>query len=437
MRHLLVIATCLSVIGCDAFEFSRFDIHRMQAWRRCPTPTGKVEAHLLTDASHCGVCGNACGDGVACVEGECNYSTRIHCGGSGRTCVGFEGGVDVDCVYVGEADFDPELGPVVRGYACAPVASTPMEPLDEPITPPIVEPVDLVVGDPPLEPDWILVPGRSTNCREQVDRRCYFTEVEVRDACGETCTAHIEHDFELMTTEMSRAMYRDLVLQCACAGNEPPLCAELCRDDAEAEARPVTGLSWCEAYEACQAVGGRLPTLIERARVEAMADVERGLFTRPGVCGEWVDSVGSAPRVAECFDVPETLEMDRVDGLEGAVPIGTGSCLRRGTSTTCSATPTSGWPTRWMGRRALRSRRRSRGGHGRPRSSSTDSGCPGGVACSALRAKPVIARLPSIPALGPRNSAFGVLERRSTPSRPRRPICGLCRRASTRLAKAR
>ncbi len=323
MRHLLVIAACLSVSGCDAFYTPRFDIREMQAWRLCPTPTGKVEAHLPTDANHCGGCGNACGDGVTCVEGECNYSTRIHCGGSGRTCVGFEGGVDVDCVYVGDADFDPALGPVVRGYACAPVASLPMEPLEDPITPPIVEPVDLVVGDPPLEPDWILVPGRSTNCRDRVDQSCYFTEVEVRDVCGESCTAHIEHDFELMTTEMSRAMYRDLVLKCACEGNEPPLCVELCLDDAEAEARPITGLSWCEAYEACQKVGGRLPTLIERARVEAMVDVDRGLFTRPDVCGEWVAEVGTAPMVAECYDLPETLELDRVDGLEGAVPIGT------------------------------------------------------------------------------------------------------------------
>ncbi len=323
MRHLLVIAACLSVSGCDAFYTPRFDIREMQAWRLCPTPTGKVEAHLPTDANHCGGCGNACGDGVTCVEGECNYSTRIHCGGSGRTCVGFEGGVDVDCVFVGDADFDPALGPVVRGYACAPVASLPMEPVEAPITPPIVEPVDLVVGDPPLEPDWILVPGRSTNCRDRVDRSCYFTEVEVRDVCGESCTAHIEHDFELMTTEMSRAMYRDLVLQCACEGSEPPLCVELCLDDAEAEARPITGLSWCHAYEACQAVGGRLPTLIERARVEAMVDVDRGLFTRPDVCGEWVAEVGTAPMVAECYDLPETLELDRVDGLEGAVPIGT------------------------------------------------------------------------------------------------------------------
>ncbi len=37
------------------------------------------------------------------------------------------GGVDVDCVHVGEEADDPELGPVVRGYARAPVASVPFE----------------------------------------------------------------------------------------------------------------------------------------------------------------------------------------------------------------------------------------------------------------------------------------------------------------------
>jgi len=300
----------------------------MQEWRLCRNAAGaKVEAHLPTDSQHCGVCGNACGPGVSCVEGDCNYSTRIHCGGPGRTCIGFEAGVDVDCVYVGDTDFDPALGPVVRGYTCAPVASVPVPPVEDPATPPVgedvVEPVEQVIGDPPLEPDWILVPGRSTNCRDRVDRSCYFTAVEVRDACGHSCTAQIEHDFELMTTEMSRAMYRDKVLRCTCIGPEPPRCAELCTDDTDAEALPVTGLSWCEAYEACQAVGGRLPTMIERARVEAMVDVDRGLFTRTDVCGEWFDTVGSAPMVAECFDWPEELALDRVDGLEGAVPIGT------------------------------------------------------------------------------------------------------------------
>ncbi len=316
MRRALIILVGPWLIACDAFPVGPLAIREMQAWRICTDPAGaEIEVHIAGDPAHCGGCDRACGEGVPCVGGRCALDTRLHCGAAGRACVGFAGAEGVECVAVDARGVSPgglvylDRGPTVGGHACVPAAA-----------PPPAE-AGPIRGEPPRAPDWIVIPGPGP-CPAGGDGRCGALEVEVRDLCGGLCPAGIAHDFEIMTTEMSRATYRDRVLDCRCAGADPPPCAALCADDADAEARPITGLSWCAAYDACRAIGGRLPTAVERARVEAAADVDRRLFDRPLGCDAWIEATGAAPWVAECFDRADDPGLDRVDGDAGAVPIG-------------------------------------------------------------------------------------------------------------------
>jgi hypothetical protein len=47
------------------------------------------------------------------------------------------------------------------------------------------------------------------------------------------------------------------------------MCIDVCDNDGpELDALPMTGLNWCMAQAACEAVGGRLPTATEQARFE-------------------------------------------------------------------------------------------------------------------------------------------------------------------------
>jgi len=94
------------------------------------------------------------------------------------------------------------------------------------------------------------------------------------------------------------------------------------------EARPMTGLNWCAAYDVCRALGGRLPTVQERARLEALAYGSRALFRQETNCTAWSRETGNAPWVAECFDEPpHMLGFDRVDGAAGQVLLGVGVLL--------------------------------------------------------------------------------------------------------------
>lgn len=317
MRGSLLLFVGPWLVACDASPIAPFDIREMQAWRICTDPRGAdVEVRITDDPAHCGGCDRACGEGVRCVDGRCVLDRRLHCGAAGRACVGFAGADDVECVAVDARGVSPggrvypNRGPTVGGHACVPAVAPDADSRAGPVR-----------GAPPHDPEWVVIPGPPP-CPADGSARCGALEVQVRDICGERCTAPIGHDFEIMTTEMSRATYRDRVLGCGCAGGDPPPCAALCADDGAAEARPITGLSWCAAYDACRAIGGRLPTAVERARVEAVADVARRRFEQRLGCGEWFDATGAVPWVAECFARVDGLALDRVDGDAGAVLIG-------------------------------------------------------------------------------------------------------------------
>ncbi len=310
-RAVFLLLTTALAAGCAPPLFSPDDLRNHVL---CAAPDGReVVADVAVDPEHCGQCGVACARGVSCVLGRCDYSSRVHCGAADRSCVGFAAGIDVDCLPVAAlAEDDLMLGEVVAEHACVAVASVE---LDVPSPPSSPVDVDVAPDDP-----WLLVPSRSTRCRGADDPRCHHAFVEHVDPCGDACTLTIDHDFEIMTHEVSRAQYRDTM--CRCAGDESVLCRDVCADGADEQALPVTGVSWCEAYEVCQHLGGRLPTAVERARVEALVAEGSELFGAGGACASWRDETGSMPWTAECQDVADGVELAPVDSREGRLLIG-------------------------------------------------------------------------------------------------------------------
>jgi hypothetical protein len=96
--------------ACELECLSEPDIFNPVDWRNC---NGLVddgcEINVLSDAKNCGACGNACADGVACIEGKCGcppgkiachgrctdpQSDDNNCGGCGNVCEPPDGACD-------------------------------------------------------------------------------------------------------------------------------------------------------------------------------------------------------------------------------------------------------------------------------------------------------------------------------------------------------
>ena len=332
MRGMLVVMSLVLVVGCDP----------MSGWFDDGSVTcGDRQVNIKSDARSCGDCpgrGAVCAEGVACVDWFCDYTSVLHCGAKDRVCMG---GESAACIHVAGGAERALAGPVVNGYACADVA------VGEGGEPPVGEPPvvgeppggEPAVGEPPVGempvggasvPQWMFVPGQSAACRGGDPRRCHHAWVEFTDVCGEDCgRLPFDYDFRVMTTEMSRAHYRDAV--CDCGRIRTEQCADVCNPDrAGDDAWPMTGLNWCMAQAACEAVGGRLPTALEVARLEQVVEAQIGsarsaeLF-HGGGCGLWRDVVGSEPRVAECVASGAMAPgVARVDDPAGAIVIGEG-----------------------------------------------------------------------------------------------------------------
>jgi len=277
-----------------------------------------------TDPAHCGGCGIRCEADVPCNDWRCQYNTALHCGQPYRQCVAPDG-KGVECVehYTGDG-----VGEAVDGFSCVPVEppGSAVEP-DAPPVAPELTPVDVTI------PHWVGIPGTSDQCMEDIDGRlCQRASVAFLDLCGSDVVQPLAYDFEIMTTEVSRAQYREALCgDCIEPSTEwcQDVCGDLRADDRSArEVLPMTGLDWCKAYDTCRALGGRLPTIQERARLEALAYGSRSLFRQETNCNAWARETGSVPWVAECFDDrPRDLGLDRVDGDSGAVLLGFGVLL--------------------------------------------------------------------------------------------------------------
>lgn len=326
--RVMLLAGLVFVVGCDTLS----DVF----------PDGIVQCDgkptdIKTNPKACGDCpgwGDVCANGVACVDYWCDYTSVMHCGAPGRACIG-DG--EMACVLA-EPGADaplPLVGPVVNGYGCAIVAS-PGE-----VDPARVPPVD--VGRPAgalgpgaddraptgagLEPpSWLFVPSQSAGCRDGDPARCHQAWVDFTDVCGETCRLPFDHNFSVMTTEMSRAQYREAV--CDCTFIETEQCADVCTvRGPDVDAMPMVGLNWCMAQAACEAVGGRLPTALERARVEQLlieahnaADGHGDLF-HGASCTDWRAVSGDVPNVGECVDSGADAGLVRVDDPRGSLVV--------------------------------------------------------------------------------------------------------------------
>ena len=335
MRGMLVVLSLVLVVGCDSMSDLLAD-----GYVTC----GDRQVNIKSNAQSCGDCpgrGAVCAEGVACVDWFCDYTSVLHCGAKDRVCMG---GESAACIHVSAGVEASVAGPIVNGYACTDVVEgggvvgegaggAGGVPVGEPPggEPPVGEPP---VGEMPVggasAPQWMFVPGQSAACRGGDPRRCHHAWVEFTDVCGDKCgPLPFDYDFRVMTTEMSRAHYRDAV--CDCGRIRTEQCADVCNPDrAGDDAWPMTGLNWCMAQAACEAVGGRLPTALEVARLEQVVEAQIGsarsaaLF-HGGGCGLWRDVVGSEPRVAECVASGVMVPgVARVDDPAGAIVIGEG-----------------------------------------------------------------------------------------------------------------
>ena len=284
----------------------------------------RKEVNIRTDPTACGACpgiGAVCAEGVACIDFECDYTSVIHCGAEGRACMG-EGAV---CIPVPEG-VDAELPPhgeVINGYACAVIPGN--GGVDGGADDAGVggEPADEVQRPAYGAPTWVLVPGVSEGCHRGDELRCHHAFVPFTDICGEVCAPiALDYDYRVMATEMSRAQYRDAV--CDCERVRTQQCADVCRPEkADRDAMPMTGLNWCMAQAACEAIGGRLPTAVERARLEQLASADRALFSDAN-CLDWQRRAGSQPRIGECIDLDGTAALVEVDDPRGVMGAGAG-----------------------------------------------------------------------------------------------------------------
>lgn len=315
--YRITLAVALCVAGCDA----PLDLLPADGIVHCAAG----ETNIKSDPTACGGCpgiGEACPPGVACIDYYCDYTSVVHCGVKGRACLG-DG---ASCIRVDDygAEDRPPHGEVVRGYACTSVADD-VDERDGKADPIEGEGVEVLPSKRPAlaAPQWLLVPGISEGCHRGDLLRCHHAFVEMIDICGERCgEVPFDYDYRVMMTEMSRAQYRDAVCDCERVRTEQ--CADVCDPEKAArDALPMTGLNWCMAQSACQAVGGRLPTAMERARLEQLASAERALFTGAN-CQEWQRRAGSQPRVGECIDLDGAAELIAVDDPRGAMGAGAG-----------------------------------------------------------------------------------------------------------------
>ncbi|MCB9553443.1 MAG: hypothetical protein H6705_16500 [Myxococcales bacterium] len=169
---------------------------------------------------------------------------------------------------------------------------------------------------------WIFIPGQSEGCRQNPPDGCHTATVEFTDICGETCTLPFADDVEVMATEVSRGLYRDVM--CDCDRVRTSECADVCTERGPSvDVLPMIGLNACGAEAVCAALGGRLPTALERARVQQVTEVDPALFEEMS-CDDWRDRIGSAPRVRECIDSGAPLDLVAVDDPRGAIPLGVG-----------------------------------------------------------------------------------------------------------------
>lgn len=327
--HLLFLAGCtLSLAGCDLFNYDP------TGYRDCREFGGTGWTWVVDDPENCGWCNARCPEGVPCADYECQLSSVMHCGEADRQCVAVEG-EGVDCVYFGEADIDlgvPEGVELVNGYGCVPVALTGDAGVgggDAGV------PADAGMQGVPkrLDPRWVMIPGYTPECEDGFDRNgCVTGEVALTDLCGAPLVEPLAYDFSIMTEEMSRGQYRELM--CDCAAPRFTRCRALCAerdapDAAERDALPMTGLNWCEAYTACQALDARLPTVRERARLEAAVGAPAALLDDPLSCAAWAEATGGVPWLMECLEAaPGAPGFDAVKGDAGRLFIGEGVLSR-------------------------------------------------------------------------------------------------------------
>lgn len=314
---LCAAAAAMLLTACHVFPPGQLD---RSGWRDCRFFGGDAWTRVISDPENCGACNIRCPEGVPCSDYECRIDSVLHCGDGDRQCVAREGEV-VACVQYFEGDAAvrdeplPEGVELVNGYACVSASGESDADAD-------------AEGRPKrLDPGWVLIPGHTADCRDDLDARtCVTAEVTYTDLCGATVTEPLAYDFAIMTAEVSRAQYRDAV--CDCADPQFATCRALCDeqrapDAAALEQRPMTGLNWCEAYTACQRLGGRLPTVAERARLEALVDGPPSLFADPLSCGAWAEATGRPPWLAECIDAPpDGGPYDAVKGEAGRLYIG-------------------------------------------------------------------------------------------------------------------
>lgn len=320
---LLLATGALLVMGCD------FDDPNWAHYANCNEIGGASMTRVVDDPENCGNCGVHCAGGVPCANYTCQMNSVMHCGAAHRQCVAVDSD-DVACVRfmdgdasVGDAGAPPPGVELVNGYGCVPIGGS-------------GDTADAGMPDAGVEgqakrldPTWVLIPGHTPQCLGGFETNgCVTGEVALTDLCGAAVTEPLAYDFMIMTEEMSRTQYRELM--CDCAAPRFATCRALCaeRDAPDADTRaqqPMTGLNWCEAYAACQAMDARLPTARERARLEGLVGDTEVLFDERMSCGVWAAATGEVPWLVECLEeLPDDVQLDAVKGEAGRVYIGEG-----------------------------------------------------------------------------------------------------------------
>lgn len=278
------------------------------------TAIGESDWTRISDnPRHCGGCGIVCPAGVPCVDYECRMDSVLHCGAAGRQCFAAgDGPRAMACIDFRDDEAPPGIE-LVGGHGCVQ------------IEPPRVE----VDGEPPanaakLGGRWLTFAGHTPGCADGLDSpACRTAEVSWTGLCEESIGARLPYDFAIMTDEMSRGQYRELM--CDCTEPKAGKCVRLCAerdapDGGTLAAQPMTGVNWCEAYAACKRLDARLPTAHELALLEAEVNAPKALFDEALSCGAWADETGRVPWLAECLDTPlDELGLDDVKGAAGRV----------------------------------------------------------------------------------------------------------------------